>query len=76
MARSFGIRYANAQEQALDRAAETPEAVAWRLRNNAIRAQVAAEFRERYPNPSAEDYQPALDWMNDRIKELHAGDAL
>lgn len=74
MARSYEVRYAEAKRAQLDRLANSPEAVAWRLADNEVRAQVAAEQRERWPHGPAtvEEAQEILAWLEVRLAEVRA----
>lgn len=73
---SYETRYAAAMQARLDRLADTPEAIAWRFRDNAIREQVEREMNERFfPLPevvTAKYMREVFRWQEARIKELHA----
>ena len=68
---SFRARYAAMKRQASDRASSTPEAVAWRMRDNKARARARKEREERFPNLTAENAEKALAYQEERIKHWH-----
>lgn len=50
---------------------DTAEAVAWRLRDNEIRARALAEREVEFPTLTTENAREAIAWQDARIAELH-----
>ncbi len=68
---SYETRYAAKKQAEFDRRADSPEAVAWRLRATEIRALVGAEISAKYPEITADNFEEANAYREGRIKELH-----
>ena len=68
---SYETRYAAKKRAEQDRRADSPEAVAWRIRNAEILATVGAEISAKSPEITADNFEEANAYRERRIKELH-----
>lgn len=69
---SYETRYAAKKQAQLDRLADSPEAVAWRLRDNEFRAKAYADMQAAYPEiATADDAYIAHLFFEARLAELH-----
>ena len=69
---SYETRYAAKKQAEFDRRANSPEAVAWRLRDAEIRDLVKTEVSAKYPEITADNFEEANAYRERRIQDLHA----
>lgn len=69
---SYETNYAAKKRTEWERRASSPEAIAWRKRDATIREKALEATREKYPEFTPENFAQALEFMEQRIREMHA----